>query len=305
MIKIFPKRVLISPFTLIVLIPFILVMLWFREGNIMGTAESGLPFYNFQIAYNSNKDAWSHYALGFPTNIGMAAKPTYWFMAKLQNIGIPDFLLQASFFWIVLVVSGVSIYLITKNLFPNLNNKFLFLAVLFYWFNPFSMVNVWNRFLNNFFVFYMFLPLSLLFFLKGLQTRRYIYAFLIGLISAIFSYALSSVAFNLLLWFVFFYTAAFYIFTNGDKGYRFFVIKFFIFTLIFWGLVNIWWIGQVLSYIIIGGFSAVTSTSFIAQDNYNTLLSISERLGNLTNLFRLKHASFFDGEQMLWTNVYN
>lgn len=294
-----------SPIILLVLIPIILTIIWFRHGNIMGTAEAGLPFYDFQIQYNVNKNAWAHYALGYPTNISIAAKPTYWFMAQLQKMGIPGFILQASFFWIVFVVSGVSTYLITKNLFPSLSRKFLTIAVLFYWFNPFSMVNIWNRFLNNFFVFYMLLPLSLLLFLKGLQTRRYIYAFIIGLISTLFSYALSSVAFNILLWLVLFYMALFYIFIYKDIKYRLFIAKFFTLTLLFWCFANFWWISQTFSYVNIGSFSAVTSTSFIVQDNYRTLLSISERLGNLINLFRLRHASFFDDQQIPWTNVYN
>ena len=153
----------------------------------MGTAEAGLPFYDFQIQYNVNKDAWANYALGYPANISVASIPTNLLFAFLQNFGIPVFLMQAFFLCITLIISGISIYFLTKNFFPNVGKKFLILAPLFYWFNPFSMVNVWNRFLNNFFIFYMLLPASVLFFLKGLQSRRYIYAFFIGLISPKYS----------------------------------------------------------------------------------------------------------------------
>lgn len=290
---------------LIILIPFLLNIIWFREGNIFGYAESGLPFYNFQNAYDSNKTAWNHYALGFPTNINIAGKPTYWFMAQLQSIGIPGFILQASFFWIILVISGFSIYYISKNLFPILNQKFLILSTLFYWFNPFSMVNVWNRFLNSSFVFYMLLPLSLLIFLKGVQSKKYIYAFLIGLASTIFSYALSSIVFNILLWLVLFYTSVFYVLINRDNKYRFFVIKFFLLTLFFLSLTNLWWISQTLSYVYSGSFSTVSKTSFSLDNNQQILTNLSQKLGNLIYILRFEHGDFFSGTYNLeWVKLY-
>lgn len=300
----FFKKVNIS-LALIVLIPTLLNIIWFRSGNIMGVAESGLPFYNFQIAYDTNKDAWAHYALGFPTNISIAAKPTYWFLAQLQNLGIPGFLLQASFLWIVLVISGISIYMITKNIFPDLKEGSSFIAVLFYWFNPFSMVNVWNRFLNNFFVFYLLLPLALLLFLKGLQTRRYIYAFVFGLVSVIFSYSLSSVTFSLLLWLVLFYTAIFNIFIYKDRKFRVFVIKYFIIALFFWCTLHIWWLSQTLSYVYSGSFSAVEQTSFSSANNQLIFTILSQKLGNLIYILRFEHGSFFsNSSELLWVKLY-
>lgn len=291
------------PVLIILLIPTILIFLWFREGNIMGTGESGLPFYNLQLQLDINKDAWAKYTLGHPTNIGIAAKPTYWFLAQLQNIGIPSFLIQAVFFWLVLITSGLGIYLLTKELFSKLEEKYLILAALFYWFNPFALVNVWNRFLNNYLVFYALLPIALFLFLRGIIRGKYIFAIYIGLISTVFSYALTSIAFNILLWLVLLYTAIFYLFFKEQS--KLFVIKFFVLSLLFFSLINFWWISQVLNYVTVGGFSAVTATSFTSQNNYSTLLSLSERLGNLTDLFRLRHGDFFDNEDLSWGNTYN
>lgn len=289
---------------LILLIPLLLVMVWFKDGNILAVGESGIPFYNFQIAYESNKNAWAHYALGYPTNISVSAKPMYWLLAQLQNHGIPGFLLQASFFWVVLVVSGLSIYYLTKNLFPSLNNQFIFLAVLFYWFNPFSMVNVWNRFLNNFFVFYLLLPLSLLFFIKGLQTRHLLYALMIGLSSTVFAYALSSAAFIILLWLVLVYTAVFYIFVYNDFRSRLFVIKFLSLSLFFWFLTNLWWVSQTFSYIYSSSFSTVRQTSFSPENNRLIFSILSQKLGNLIYILKLQHASFFGPDSMQWVKLY-
>lgn len=293
------------PLVLIILIPTILNILWFRSGNIMGVAEAGVPFYNFQIQYEVNKNAWANYGLGCPSNISTASIPTNLFFAFLQNNGVPGFLLQASFFWLTLVVSGISIYFITKTLFPNLSNKFLILSVFFYWFNPFSMVNVWNRFLNNFFFFYMLLPVCFLFFVKGLKNKKYYYAILIGLVSTIFSYALTSVAFNILLWVVLFYTAGFYTFFLKRADDRLFVVKFFIISFIFWCLMNLWWISQVFSYVYSGSFLAVEQTSFSLANNQHIFTILSEKLGNLIYLLRFQHASFFSTTSNIpWVNLY-
>ncbi len=300
----FKRKISIS-LLLIILIPLFLNLVWFRSGNIMGVAEAGVPFYNFQIQYEINKDAWAHYGLGYSSNISTASIPTNLFLAFLQNKGVPGFLLQACFFWATMVISGISIYFISKTLFPNLNSRFLILAVFFYWFNPFSMVNVWNRFLNNFFFIYMLLPISFLFFVKGLKDKKYYYAILIGLVSTTFSYALTSVAFNILLWLVLSYTAAFYIFVLKKAKDRLFVVKFFVVSLLFWCLTNLWWISQTVSYVYSGSFSAVEQTSFSLASNQQIFTNLSQRLGNLIYLLRFQHASFFSATSNIqWVDLY-
>lgn len=295
---------MLSRIFVLFIIPTILVCLWFRNAYILGTGESGLPFYNLMLQSKNFSHAWANYALGHPTNITIASAPTYWILAQLQNIGVPAFLLQAFFLWFSIIVSGVFIYLLTKEFFPKLDQKIYLLAPLFYWFNPFSLVNVWNRFLNNFFVFYAFLPLVLLLFIKGIRSKKYIYAVLIGLSSLIFSYASSSITLSLLILFVFLYVAFFYLIFN-QRGDKIFVVKFFLITLLFWFLVNFWWISQVLSYVVLGSFSAVTSSSFTTNNNYNTFLVLSQNLGNLIDIIRLKHASFFaDVENIRWVGIY-
>lgn len=286
------------------IIPTILIVLWFRDANILGTGESGLPFYDLILQSKNFSHAWANYALGHPTNITIASAPTYWFLAQLQNIGVPPFLLQAFFLWFSITVSGIFIYLLTIELFPKLDQKIYLLAPLFYWFNPFSMVNIWNRFLNNFFLFYAFLPLVLFLFIKGIRTKKYIYSILIGLSSLIFSYTASSITINLLVWLVFFYITFFYS-VFYEQGSKLFVVKFFLITLSFWIFVNFWWISQVLSYVGLGSFSAVASSSFTTDSNYNTFLILSQNLGNLVDIIRLKHASFFaDAENLKWVSFY-
>ncbi|MCL4415081.1 MAG: glycosyltransferase family 39 protein [Actinobacteria bacterium] len=292
------------PLFIIATIPALLVVIWFKSGEILGTGESGLPFYDFNIQLNINKDAWAYYTLGHPLNIGAAATPTYWFFTQLQNLGVPTFILQAFFIWIIFLIAGLAIYKLVRELFASIGWIHALLAVLFYWFNPFSLVNVWNRFLNNFFVFYALLPISVYLFLKGLRRRNYIFALLIGFVSALLAYALTSVAFVFMFWGVLFYLGVFYFITH--RGERLFIFKFFLLTLFFWFLTNFWWISQVLSYLQLGSFNEVIKTSFKQDTNYNTFSLLSERLGFLTYIFRLKHTSFFtDIFQQAWVRIYS
>ena len=289
---------------LILILSTILVSIWFRDGNIMGGGEAGLPFYSPILQFKNFSSAWANYALGHPTNINIATKPTYWVLAELQQIGIPGFLIQAFFLWLTLIASGFGIYYLIREFFPQISKTIVFLSVPFYWFNPFSLVNVWNRFLNNFSVFYAFLPIALLLFIRGMRTKKYIYAILIGLFSLIFSYASSSVAFILILWLVLLYAAFFHLVFN-KPGNKVFVVKFFVLAFSFWFAVNFWWINQVFSYLGDGGFAAVVATSFKSDTNYQTFYLLSQRLGNLIDLLRLKHASFFaDTENMNWVGIY-
>ncbi len=270
----------------------------------MATGESGIPFYDLALQYNINKSAWAAYTLGHPINISVAGAPTYYFLSLIQKVGIPSFLIQAMFFWIILVCSGFGIYFMTKQIFPDIQKKYLILAVLYYWFNPFSLVNVWNRFLNNFIIFYALLPISLFLFLKGIKQKKYTYAFLNGLVSAALSYSFTSIAFDIIFWLILIYTTFFYSVISKEKN-KFFVFKFFILTLVYWFLVNLWWISQVLSYVGSGSFSMVSSTSFLRGDNYNTFDVLSRRLGNVIDLLRLNHSSFFaDNKLINWIALH-
>ncbi|MBI2596943.1 hypothetical protein HYW41_02190 [Candidatus Daviesbacteria bacterium] len=270
----------------------------------MATGESGIPFYDLSIQHNINKSAWAAYTLGHPINISVAGAPTYYFLSLIQRVGIPSPIIQAAFLWFVLVCSGFGIYFLTKQVFPEIQKKYLIFSVLFYWFNPISLVNVWNRFLNNFLFFYALLPISLFLFLKGIKTKQYKYAIVISLVSTVFSYAFTSIAFDMILWIVFIYTTFFYSVVSKENN-KFFVFKFFILTFVYWSLVNLWWIGQVLSYMGQGSFTLVSSSSFISTDNYYTFYVLSQRLGKLIDLLRFKHSSFFaDIELINWVKIY-
>lgn len=276
--------------TFLLIIPIILGIFWFRHGNIMGTGESGLPFYDLKRLFEIVSHAWATPLLGGSIGIQVAAVPTDWLLSQLQSLGIPPFVIQASFFTFLFIVAGFAVHLLTQELFPNLKKKYTLLAVWFYWFNPISLVSAWNRFLYNYMAFWALLPLSLWLFLKGLKSRDYRFAFFAALSTVIFSYALTAIAFNVLIIFTFIYTFLFFFFKGLDKG---FCVKYFLTFLVSFVLFNFWWIGQLFSFISSSSYSGSVSKYFTSADNLSTLQALSERLGSLSYVFAFLHYDFF------------
>lgn len=267
----------------------------------MGAGESGVPFYNLQGQYEIAKSSWADPGLGNSVGIGVAGSPTFWLFSRIQNFGVPAAVVQAIFFLIIFCVAGFSVYLLTKEIFLQLNERFVFLAVLFYWFNPLSMVNIWNRFLYNYMAFWALLPLAMFLFLRGLRTKNYLFSICTSFSTLVFSFALSSLVFNILLWFLFTYMLLFFLFTEKDS--RFFYLKYFILTFVTYVLFNFWWIGQLFSFVFSSGYEAASSVFFGSAGNLGTLISISQRLGKLINILSLSHATFFS-EAAVWSRVY-
>lgn len=284
----------------IFIIALFLVVVWFRDGLLLGTGESGLPFYNLRFQHRGISQAWADPALGVATGINVVSAPTYWVLGKLQQAGLPGYLLQALFFGLLFVVSGVSVYFLTKELFPKVQSRYLLLASFFYWFNPVSLI-VWNRFLYNYMVFWAFLPLALLLFLKGIRKKDYRLAVVASLSTAVFSYALTSIPFNIILWFLFFYTAIFFVLTR--KITFSFGIRYFFLTATLFVIFNFWWISQFLTFVF-SSTKVVVESFFSSGGNLGTLSALSTRLGNITDTIRLMHGTFFNQNELSWSKIY-
>lgn len=271
---------------------FILVLILFRNGDIIGTAESELPFYNLDIFTSDASWSWSNAYLGTSTGLTTALFPTWWVLLQIQNIGAPGFVTQAVFFWLIFFSAGNGIYFLTKTLFPEMPSHFLLFAVFFYWFNPLSYINVWNRFLYNFMVFWAFLPLGTYFFIRGLQKQKYIYAIIFAISTLIFSYAFSSIIFTLLLWFWVSYIALFFIILR--KQSRKFIILYVLLSAVMFVLLNAWWISQYISFIFSKSLGFSINLFFSIQGNLVTLRILSEKLGQLFYALRFLPGNAWD-----------
>lgn len=293
-------------FFLIFIIPLILVSIWFGEGYILGAAEAELPFYNLKLFADRTAWAWNDFQLGYVSSFTVASNPTWSFLAWFQNIGIPGFLIQAAVFYSLFVVSGIGIFLLTRELFPNINPLANLLSVLFYWFNPISLANVWNRFLYNFMSFFALLPVTLYLFLRGIHKREYKYIILVNLSLLMFSFALTSYVFNLLIWSVFAYTTFFYCLQSEEKSKIIFNIKFFSLTFFLYVLFNLWWMLPTFNlFSSESSRQAVTGNVFTSEGNVQTLQLLSQKLGNFIDITRFMHFGFYHGEGPAWSSTYN
>ena len=260
----------------------------------MGSAESALPFYDLSRQYEIIGGTWADSELGNSTSLYVASAPFYWFFGKIQGFGVSGVIIEAFIFWLAITTAGISIYYLIKLLFPKIGNRAALVSSFLYLFNPFTIVNVWQRFLYNYILFIALLPLSTYLFIKGIKKRNYIYALLAPLSMVLFSFALTSLVFNVLLWFVFGYVVL--VFFLGYKTKRIFLIKYSILTFVAYVLLNFWWINQFLSFFQSDLFSTSVGQFFTTSGNLSNLDVLSRSLGNITNIVRLLHGTFFEGE---------
>lgn len=288
------------------ILSLVLVFIWFKDGYILGTAEGQIPFYDLTRFYSQMKLAWSdtNPGLGYVNGIVTALAPTFFVLSFLQRVGIPNFIIEAFFFWFLLVTAGLGIILFTQELFPKISRKYLLIASLFYWFNLLSLVNIWNRFLYNYMALWALLPLATAFYLKGIKKRKLLYVFVVGTTCVIFSLGLSNPVFNIILWFIFLYTTIFNIFFTDIKKDKLFFVLYFFLNIIFFCMVNFWWIGQVVRNLFLGKYAQELSAFYKTTDTVTTLNSLSKSLGDINYLFRLFHKSFFMIPFVDWAKLF-
>ncbi len=289
---------------LICFLAAILITFWFKDGYVYGTAEDSLIFYNISRFLPESQFAWmEHPGLGRVTINLTAARPTYEALTFLQHLGLPNFLIQALTLWIILVSAGLGIYFTVKEFFPQLQDRYIFISVLFYWFNPLSLVNVWNRFLSDYIFSFGLLPLVSFFFIKGLKNRSYLWSFVFVLVLPFYSFAFTYIAFDILLWIYFFVLTFLFCLTNTELRARLFYIKFFFFSLLLFMITNIWWITQLLSFHFFKNINS-SVVNFDISGNLGTLDALSKKLGNLSDIFRLINASFLNENSLPWVKLF-
>ncbi|KKQ75703.1 MAG: hypothetical protein US96_C0006G0015 [Candidatus Woesebacteria bacterium GW2011_GWB1_38_5b] len=283
-------------------IPFVLVVIWFADGMMMATAESGFPFYNLKYMQEISSHSWTSTNLGNAMGIRVASFPTYTTMAFVERLGVPGHVIQAGFFYFIFVSSGLGINLFAKTLFPLLQKRFFLAAVLFYWFNAISIVSVWNRFLNNYMFFWALLPVCVALFVKGFVDKNYKYAVLSSLSTVVFSYALTSPVFSILLWALLTYLLIFSVLTKREIKFYF---RFYLLAIVSFVLFNFWWLSSFFVFLFSADF-AVSATDFLSsKGNLFTLHAISLSSGSFTNTLRLKEYTFFNTEGPPWAKIYS
>lgn len=281
------------------------MIIWFWDGRMYASSESALPFENLKRYVDLTSNAWSNYALGNYPGFTSASALTYLALYWLSQFNIPGYVIEAIFFYIIFLISGVSIYQLSREFFPEVKLQYLLISVAYYWFSPFVLVNVWSRFLYNYMVFTALFPFIIWLFIHGLRVKKYIYGFYIGIASLVFSYASTSPPFDFLLWFTLGAIVVLNLIWLEDKENKYFTIKFLFVCFIIYFLFNLWWISQMYSYSASERFSPTSNLFFNSIDNLNTIEVISNRLGNLTDVFRLMHHDFYQNKEIEWVAFFS
>lgn len=277
----------------LILVPFLLVLIWFKSGLIVGGGEEGLAFYNPTRTLELSKVIWWDYNGGFPTLAWLSKIssliPTAFFY---QSLNFPNFLLQAGTFFILMAVGEISVYLLTLFFLgkSSSNNIIAFVAALFYLLNPFSISQIWTRGLASQYFSFALLPLSILLFLKGINGQ-YIYLFYLTFASFLFSTAFGISTFVITYWVILTATLIYYFFAHNRNLKQFLDgIFFYVLAIILFFLVHAWWfLSTVLS-----GNKIYVGYLENAQENIGTLLGVSRNFTPDVIIRLLQKTYFFD-----------
>lgn len=278
----------------LILIPLILTIIWFRNGLILGGGEEGLIFYNPAKALEISKSTWVEVNTGLP-NLYWLPRIPFLLPASIlvNNFGLPPYLVQAGLFFILMVIGIVSIYYLTLNLLDKYPSRFRvsFTAAIFYLFNPFSVSQIWGRGLYPLFFSFALLPLSLLLLLKGLKYKQFIYITLIVFSSVIFSNAFGTVTFVITYWLVLFLIFFWWLLRERDKKDKvLFGLFFMILLSIGWVAVSAWW----LLPLAIEGNKVFATYLINSGENLGTLMGVSRNFTPDIIIRLLQRTYYFD-----------
>lgn len=280
-----------------------LVAVWFKEGLILGSGESALPFYNTARLSELLRSNWTEVPLGSGGSIGFPSLPLYATITFFQQLNVPSFLLQAVMYWFVFVVGVLSIHKITSLIYENSSLVRLSSSV-FYIFNPIVHVSVLHRFQYPMIFFYSFLPLAFLIYVKGLQARKFIYLVILSLISIIFSFSFVGLAFLELLFGILGLLSLFYFISSFKKSRDWFPLFYFLGFIIIFILINSWWLTPLFASVFVDLGSRGSVKYFSSLDNIYTFNAISVQIESVLNVFRLFKPNDFPKDESSWAWIY-
>ncbi len=300
----FFKSQLAKERTFLIVLVTVLTSIWFRRGLILGSGESGLPFYNTLRLLQELKSSWSDVPLGAAGSISFPSYPLYATIAFLQQLNVPIFILQAGFYWLIFIIGVLSVHKIASLIEEN-SSLSRISSALFYIFNPIVHISVLHRFQYPLIFFYAFMPLAFLIYLKGLKTKNFIYLIILSLVSLIFSFSFVGPAFiQLFFGILALFSIFIFLSTLRDKRDFFPLIYFLVFIVIF-ALVNIWWIAPLFASVFVDLGSRGSVKYFNSADNVSTFNGISEQIGSVLSVFRLFKLADIPKDDSSWGWIYS
>jgi len=243
-------------------------MMWFRGDSLI----AGGDYFPNLVPYRGISKyfgIWSEEGLG-GTYQPFQSIPYITFLAILNLLGTPMFIIQRILFYLLFAFSGVSMYYLAVILLGTKNKIIPVLSALLYMFNPWALVLIWSvhytMSIGMIFA-YSFFPLMLAVVSKGLKEKkglRYIaYASLLITLVSVAGYSNPIVV--ILQWVLITFYIIFYTITERRDTRH--VLKFAFLFMSIWLLLNAFWILPFLPltrlYYSVSGYKAMINVNEI------------------------------------------
>lgn len=228
-------------FLVLAVLSLYLTLIWIPGGKIVGGGDVGIPTFLPQRILSVISNAWwETQSTGTTNPASFTAIPFYLILSFFDRLGVGADVTQKGFIFVILLGGSFSIYLLAREF--SLGKYTSFLAALFFLFNL-TTLNVWHRGVHNAMLMLLLMPLSLLFLVRGIKYKKYIYILWINLSSVLLSYVFGTPAYVAAIWilwlsFLFIYL----IFNYRDRGERLFTLSYAALLFVSWVGLNFWWL---------------------------------------------------------------
>lgn len=187
-------------FTFFSLLSLFIMIIWFKDGQLYGGGDVGVPTLNPSRFLSMVKYPWwEAVAPGFlnPSSISVVPFEIIWTI--LQYLGFSNQLLQSFTFFLLFFLMGFGMYLFLLSIFKE---KYILalLGALFYLFNPYMLIQIWHRFIHNSMFFVAFLPFMIIFWRKWADTGKVKHLFIFLLINLFGSLIYGNLSSIITLW---------------------------------------------------------------------------------------------------------
>ena len=265
-------QVLLIIATLLIL-AFFVVFLWFRTGSQLAGGEESFSVFNNRNLLEIDS-VWQEVGTGFPNPAYLPRIPVDFFVLLFRNLKIPLWIIQAIFFYLLIVSGLIGVVFLFILLFPRKKNTpFLVLfSLVFYFLNLYTQSQIFGRFLYTAIYIWSYLPIFLYLWIKWTSEPRLKWLFYFLLSNLVFSLVFSHPANILTLWFVAGIWLVFLFLKQiGNFEKVLMVILSSSIGIFFWLIINSWWVYPYLK---------ISKTSFESFDNiqanFNSLQGVSK-----------------------------
>ncbi len=283
--KISSVKPLYLPYIIYIVFSFVLVSIWFHNHTLLAYAEQGLHLYNLQRTISVYNHIWLDIGFGIASPFYVPRIPYYSFLSGLFSLGIANWIIQASIYFVTLLIGLFSVARLVTLIFKENKWYLPHLVAIFYLFNLYVMSQILIRFIDALLLGWALLPLFIFLWINWIRTSRVIYLACLLIGSFIFSAMFTLVSSLILLWIpLLVYSGTELVIKQNKKK----IILTTLLGLVIWIICNLWWLMPVWG---------LKDNSYAEMKNSpNNLISLNEvsQYYNISDILLLRQEYFFN-----------